>query len=81
VQQLDYSNEGKRPMKMLAYLLAIICVIVAGVYFFVPAGSLPSFMPGYEAGSAHLHMKHAVTAAVAAVVLFVIGWIVGRSGR
>jgi hypothetical protein len=68
-------------MKMLAFLLAIICVIAAGVYFLVPAGSLPSFMPGFEQGSAHFHMKHAATAAVAAVVLFVIGWILGRSGR
>jgi len=66
-------------MRMLAYLLAIICVIAAVVYFVVPAGSLPSFMPGYEAGSAHIHMKHAVIAIVAAVILFVIGWFVGRS--
>jgi hypothetical protein len=63
---------------MIAYLLAIICLIVAVVYFLMPAGSLPAFMPGYEAGSAHIHMKHAVIAVVAAVVLFLIGWFVGR---
>lgn len=68
-------------MKMLAYLLAIICVIAAVMYFMMPAGSLPSFMPGYEAGSTHIHLKHAGTAAVAAVVLLLIGWFVGRSGR
>jgi hypothetical protein len=72
---------GKLPMKMLVFLLAIICAIAAAMYFFIPAGSLPSFMPGYEAGSAHVHMKHAIIAAVAAVVLFVIGWVIGRSGR
>ena len=65
-------------MRMIAYLLAIICLIVAVVYFLMPAGSLPAFMPGYEAGSAHIHMKHAVIAVVAAVVLFLIGWFVGR---
>ena len=42
-------------MKMLAYLLAIICVIAAVMYFTMPAGSLPTFMPGYLAGSAHIH--------------------------
>jgi hypothetical protein len=68
-------------MRMLAYLLAIICVIVAVMYFVMPAGSLPTFMPGYEAGSAHMHMKHAVAAAIAAVILFLLGWFVGRSGR
>ncbi len=65
-------------MRMLAYLLAIICVIAAVTYFLVPAGSLPTFMPGYEAGSAHMHMKHAAIAVVAAIVLFLIGWLLGR---
>jgi len=66
-------------MRMLAYVLAIICVIAAVIYFVMPAGSLPTFMPGYEAGSQHVHMKHAVLAAVAAIVLFLIGWFVGRA--
>jgi hypothetical protein len=66
-------------MRMLAYILAIICVIAAVIYFVMPAGSLPTFMPGYEAGSQHMHMKHAVVAAVAAIVLFLIGWFVGRA--
>jgi uncharacterized membrane protein len=68
-------------MRMLAYILAIICVIAAVVYFVMPAGQLPTFMPGYIAGSAHIHHSHAVAAAVAAVVLFVVGWYFGRSGR
>jgi membrane protein DedA with SNARE-associated domain len=71
-------DEGKRPMKMIAYLLAIICVIAAVMYFVMPAEQLPTFMPGYLAGSSHIHTTHAIAAAVAAVVLFVIGWILGR---
>jgi len=66
-------------MRMLAYVLAIICVIAAVIYFVIPAGSLPTFMPGYEAGSQHMHMKHAIAAAVAAVILFLIGWFAGRA--
>ena len=46
-------------MRLVAYLLAIICIIAAVMYFAMPAGQLPTFMPGYEAGSAHIHMKHA----------------------
>lgn len=65
-------------MRAIAYILAIICVIVAVVYFVMPAGQLPTFMPGYEAGSAHFHAKHGIIAAVAAVILAVIGWVVGR---
>ena len=65
-------------MKMIAYLLAIICVIAAVMYFVMPAGQLPTFMPGYLGGSSHIHTTHAIAAAVAAVVLFAIGWFMGR---
>jgi len=36
-------------------------------------------MPGYAAGSTHVHHTHALAAAVAAVVLFGLGWFMGRS--
>jgi hypothetical protein len=65
-------------MRVIAYILAIICAIVAVMYFAIPAGNLPDFMPGFEAGSAHVHVKHAIIAAVAAIVLAIIGWMVGR---
>jgi hypothetical protein len=68
-------------MRMLAYLLAIICVILAVMYYTMQAGQLPTFMPGYIAGSPHIHHTHALAAAVAAVVLFVLGWFFGRSRR
>jgi len=66
-------------MRILAYILAVICLIAAITYFAMPAGSLPTFVPGYEAGSTHIHMKHAVVALVVAIVLFVVGWFAGRA--
>jgi len=42
------------------------------------AGQLPALMPGYAEGSTHIHHLHAYAAAVAAVVLFGIGWFSGR---
>jgi len=61
-------------MKMIAYLLAIVCVIAAVMYYTMPAGSLPTFMPGYAEGSTHIHHLHAYAALVAAIVLGGIGW-------
>jgi len=66
-------------MRLVVYLLAIICAIAAVMYITMQAGSLPTFMPGYAAGSARIHSTHALAAAIAAVVLFIIGWAVGRS--
>ena len=60
-------------MKTLAYGLSIICVIVAILYFVLPGGSLPTFLPGYVAGSTHVHRMHAVAAATAAIVFLLVG--------
>jgi len=65
-------------MKTIAVVLGIVLAILAIVYFLVPAGSLPAFFPGYEAGSAHVHVKHGIASAVLAVVLFVIAGFLGR---
>ena len=60
-------------MKTLAYGLSIICVIIAVLYFVLPGGSLPTFLPGYVAGSTHVHKLHAFAAATGAVVFLLIG--------
>lgn len=65
-------------MKIVCYLLGILAIIVAIVYFLVPADSLPVFMPGHVAGSSHIHVKHGIVAAVVGVVLLAIGWFMGR---
>ena len=68
-------------MKTIVVLLALAFAVVAIVYFFVPAGSLPSFFPGFELGSTRLHVKHGVAALAVAIVLLGIAWFVGRSPR
>ncbi len=68
-------------MKIIAYILAVICAIAAVMYYTMEAGSLPTFMPGYSPGSTHIHHLHAYAALVAAVVLFAIGWFARRPAR
>jgi len=67
-------------MRLICYLLAIVLLIVAVVYFVIPADQLPSFMPGYQAGVMRVHMKHAALSGGLAIVLFIVGWLVGRRG-
>jgi hypothetical protein len=66
-------------MRTIAIILGLACVAAAIVYWVVPAGSLPGFVPGFEAGSTRVHLKHGIAAAAAAVVLFAIAWWAGRS--
>jgi hypothetical protein len=68
-------------MKTAAIILALVFAVIAVVYFILPAGSLPSFFPGFEAGSPRIHVKHGIAALAVAVVLFGVGWFAGRSPR
>jgi hypothetical protein len=60
-------------MKMLAYILAGVCLAVAVMYYVLPGGSLPTFFPGYVAGSTHIHTMHAVAGVTGAIVFLLIG--------
>jgi drug/metabolite transporter (DMT)-like permease len=65
-------------MKLILTLLGVVLLIVAGVYFLVPADQLPGFFPGHEAGVTHIHTKHGIVAGVAGIVLLAAGMFVGR---
>ena len=65
-------------MKLIVTALGVILLVVAGVYFLVPADQLPGFFPGHEAGVTHVHAKHGIAAAVAGVVLLIAGAWMGR---
>jgi hypothetical protein len=63
---------GSHPMKTLVFLLAIVCTVVGAMYYAVPGGSLPTFMPGYAADSTRIHMLHGFAAFTGAVVFLLI---------
>jgi hypothetical protein len=65
-------------MKLIVALLGVILMVVAAVYFLVPADQLPGFFPGHEAGVTHVHAKHGVAAAVVGVVLLIASGWMGR---
>jgi hypothetical protein len=67
-----------KPLSLVATLVGILLVVLAIVYWTVPAQSLPAFLPGYEAGAAAVHVKHGIASAVVGVVLIAFGWFSGR---
>jgi hypothetical protein len=65
-------------MKLIIMLLGIVLIVVAVMYFVMPADHLPGFFPGHEAGVMRTHSKHGILAGVLGVVLLAIGWFMGR---
>ena len=69
----------KKTIVGISVLLGIVFVAIAIMYWVTPAGSLPTFMPGYEAGVAAVHVKHGVAAFILALGVFAYAWF--RSGK
>ena len=67
-----------RPLPLIAGLLGVFFLAIAAMYWFVPAGGLPSFFPGFKAGSAHIAAKHAIGSLTIALVLFALAWLQSR---
>lgn len=65
-------------MKLVLTVLGIVLLIVAAVYFVMPADQLPGFFPGHEAGVTRIHAKHGIVAGVAGLVLLAAGVWIGR---
>jgi hypothetical protein len=65
-------------MKLVLTLLGVILLVIAAVYFLVPADQLPGFFPGHEAGAARVHVKHGIIAGVIGIILIGVGTFMGR---
>lgn len=65
-------------MKLILTLLGVVLLVVAAVYFLMPADQLPGFFPGHEAGVTRMHTKHGMVAGAAGLVLLATGWWMGR---
>jgi hypothetical protein len=55
-------------------LAGVVLILLALVYWAEPAKSLPSLLPGHEAGSEHHHVKHGLAAFLLGIGAFVLAW-------
>jgi UDP-N-acetylmuramyl pentapeptide phosphotransferase/UDP-N-acetylglucosamine-1-phosphate transferase len=58
----------------LSIVLGVALIVVAVIYWVEPAGSLPSFFPGHEAGSEHHHVKHGIAAFLVGLACLAFAW-------
>jgi hypothetical protein len=64
-----------------AIILGLIFAVIACVYWLIPAGSLPAFVPGFQPGSTAIHVKHGLASLAIAVACFIAAWFAGKSSR
>jgi len=57
-----------------AIIIGIIFVAIAIYYWITPAGSLASFVPGFEPGVTTVHFKHGLASLILGLGLFVVAW-------
>jgi hypothetical protein len=65
-------------MKLVLTLLGVVLLVIAAVYFLIPADQLPGFLPGHEAGVTRVHSKHGIVSGIAGLVLLAAGVWMGR---
>jgi hypothetical protein len=65
-------------MKLVLTLLGVVLLVIAAVYFLVPADQLPGFLPGHDAGVTRVRMKHGIASGVVGVILLAAGIWMGR---
>ena len=66
--------QNRRLLVALAVALGIVLIAIAVVYWVEPAGSLPSFFPGHEAGSSHHHAKHGIASFLVGLACLAFAW-------
>jgi uncharacterized RDD family membrane protein YckC len=65
---------NSRPVIVIAAIAGILLIALAIYYWAVPAGSLPSWLPGHEAGSSHHHFKHGLASFLVGAALLIFAW-------
>ena len=63
-----------RLLVWLAVIVGVALIALAFVYWAEPAKSLPSWLPGHEAGSNHHHVKHGIAAFAVGLACFAFAW-------
>jgi drug/metabolite transporter (DMT)-like permease len=63
-----------RWIAVLAAVVGVALIVLAVVYWAEPARSLPSWIPGHEAGSEHHHVKHGIAAFLVGLACLVFAW-------
>lgn len=68
-----------KPLVIIAVVVGIIFLVLAGIYFAEPAKSLPAFFPGHDPKLTTHHYKHGIGAFILGLGCFAFAWF--QSGK
>ncbi|MBA3788847.1 hypothetical protein H0X32_00425 [Patescibacteria group bacterium] len=65
---------NKKLLTGLGIIGGVVFLGIAIFYWTTPAGHLPTYVPGYEIGSATIHFKHGLAALILSIFSFIYTW-------
>ena len=65
------TTQSKKITTAAAVFVGLLLLVATALYWTEPAGQLPSFLPGYAAGSLEHHTKHGIFALALAICCFI----------
>jgi hypothetical protein len=71
----------RKPLVVGCVVLAVVFVVLAGVYFFRTAADLPSFFPGHDPHSTKHHVKHGIAMLGLAAVAVLGAWMLSGPSK
>ena len=63
-----------KAVMLVAVILGLAFLGLTAVYLLTPAGSLPTYLPGFVHGSTHVRYKHGLGMLVLALAFFAFAW-------
>ena len=73
------NTSSSKSLVIASVVLGIIFILIGIYYFVTPAGSLATFVPGFEVGSTHIHLKHGIASIILGIAVFIYAWF--KSGK
>jgi hypothetical protein len=74
IRNLCYNKFMKKLWTAIGIIVGVGCIILAFMYWTTPAGSLPTYFPGFISGSTEIHVKHGLAALVVGLAALAFAW-------
>ncbi len=67
-------QQNRRLLAAAGIVIGIVLLVIAIVYFALPASGLPHFFPGYNPALATHHIKHGIASLLLGLAAFALAW-------